>query len=179
MTHDPTVKIRNETPDDYDAVRNVTVVAFANSEFGHNGEADLVDNIRENQECVSLVACQGDDIVGHVMFSAARIETADDQIFGMGLAPMAVIPTMQRRGVGSSLVEEGLRRLSADDCPFVVVLGHPAYYPRFGFQPASVFGVTHGFAGIPQEMLFLYGDTTLEAVAGGRVFFGEEFGQQH
>ncbi len=69
----------------------------------------------------------------------------------MGLAPMAVAPDCQRRGIGTLLVQAGLNELSQSGCPIVVVLGHPEYYPRFGFVPAAELGITHGFEGIPQD----------------------------
>lgn len=93
------------------------------------------------QLVVSLVAEEGERIVGHIAFSPVRIEPEAAAFRGVGLGPMAVIPELQRRGIGSLLVWEGLARCRARHLDYVVVLGHPHYYPRFGFAPASRFGI--------------------------------------
>jgi putative acetyltransferase len=99
---------------------------------------------------VSLVAglCPDDrahqpwPIVGHVLLSPVRIDGRSDPP-GLGLAPLAVLPAHQRRGIGQRLTREALRRAAALGHAYVVVLGHPAYYPRFGFVPASRFGLRY------------------------------------
>jgi putative acetyltransferase len=110
--------------------------------FGGPGEARLVDALRRRaRPFVSLVADAGGTVVGHIAFSPVVLERHDD-LQGMGLAPMAVAPPLQRLGLGSRLVRAGLdecRRLGA---VFVVVLGHREYYPRFGFVPASRLGLS-------------------------------------
>ena len=80
--------------------------------------------------------------MGHILFTPVTIDCADRRLVGMGLAPLAVHPDRQRSGIGSQLVRHGLDILRQRGCPFVVVVGHPEYYPRFGFERAS----THGFA---------------------------------
>lgn len=110
--------------------------------FGQPLEADLVDRIRQNHgDILSLVAVQGRQIVGHILFSPAVIESPEGAIRGMGLAPMAVLPEYRRQGIGSALVRHGLGILRQRKCPFVIVLGHPTYYPRFGFELASRYGI--------------------------------------
>jgi putative acetyltransferase len=124
--------IREERPDDAPAVHAVNRAAF-----GTRGEADLVDALRrEVSPLVSLVAEDGAEIVGHIMFSPVTLAGAPGLVL-MGLAPVAVAPSRQREGIGSLLVHEGLERCRALDAAAVVVLGHPEYYPRFGFVPAS------------------------------------------
>ncbi len=146
------IGIRDEMTGDHDQIRKVTMDAFANSRFGHNGEADLIDALRRNcDQLLSLVAWSDNEIVGHILFSPVVIRTSQTELYGMGLAPMSVMPAVQNIGVGSSLATTGLDRLFATDCPFVVVLGHPTYYPRFGFQPAWQFRISHGFVGIAQD----------------------------
>lgn len=167
-------------PRDQAAIQRVTSEAFAHSEFGHNGEAELVDRLRKNCErVVSLVALAEGEIVGHVLFTPAEIRTAERHGQGWGLGPLSVLPDRQKTGIGSALVREGFARLAADG-EFVVVLGHPEYYPRFGFVPAADFGVAHGFAGIPQEVFFLRVSqphlTTL--LRGGVAYYRPEFGPQ-
>lgn len=126
--------IREERPADVDAVRAVNERAF-----GRAVEGSIVDALRANGGVLlSLVAAIDDRVVGHALFSPVQI----GDLTGAGLGPMAVIPEHQRRGVGGRLIEEGLRRLRESGCPFVVVLGHPDYYPRFGFTPARAYGIT-------------------------------------
>jgi putative acetyltransferase len=130
------VKIRAERPGDVAAIDAVNRAAF-----NQPNEATLVVLLREQASpLVSLVAETDGALVGHVLFSPVTLTGYADAAI-MGLAPMAVMPAMQRRGVGSMLARAGLDaciRLGADA---VVVLGHARYYPRFGFSPASAFGL--------------------------------------
>ena len=143
--------VRPETESDASAVRVVNQRAFAGPT-----EARIVDAIRSRgHERLSLVAVQDDRVVGHILFSPVEIVPDGVRIRGMGLAPMAVEPARQRQGIGSSLVREGLRRLDEMGCLFVVVVGHPEYYPRFGFEPASRFGVRPLWDGIPDEAFLI------------------------
>jgi putative acetyltransferase len=87
---------------------------------------------------LSLVALDGDEVVGHILYSRARLASGDE---ALALAPMAVVPERQGSGIGSRLVEESLRRAEGTGFPLVVVLGHAEYYPRFGFEPAAGYGV--------------------------------------
>jgi predicted N-acetyltransferase YhbS len=175
------ISIRNETHDDHEAIRTLTIAAFANSELGHNGEADLVVALRASPNLLSLVACSDEGIVGHILFTPVTIRTPQREIHGMGLAPMSVLPRYQRTGIGTSLVTHGLDQLSADGCPFFVVLGHPTYYPRFGFLAASQYGVTHGFSGIPQDVFFIrcLQNDLLGNMLGGLAYYHAAFGPQH
>ena len=86
----------------------------------------------------------------------------------MGLAPMAILPDRQRDGIGSALVEHGLRLLKDSSCPFIIVLGHPKYYPRFGFELASMYGITCQWDGVPDEafMMIVLDEVAMEGVAG-------------
>jgi putative acetyltransferase len=124
--------IREEQQGDLDQVRAINLAAFETAM-----EADLVDALRERATPhVSLVAEDDGLIVGHILFSPATL-ASDLDVRVMGLAPMAVIPSRQREGIGSRLVREGLERCRQLDAAAVIVLGHPQYYPRFGFRPAS------------------------------------------
>jgi putative acetyltransferase len=130
------VLIRPEEERDRAAVRAVNVAAF-----GSSTEADLVDALRARaRPLVSLVAEDGGAVVGHILFSPVTLPGRPDLDL-MGLAPMAVAPARQRQGIGSALVRAGLERCRQSRVGTVVVLGHPAYYPRFGFVPASRFGI--------------------------------------
>ena len=128
--------IRAERGNDKAAIYEVNVSAFETS-----AEAELVDALREQAETfISLVAEDGDRVVGHIMFSPVSLST-DPELKVMGLAPMAVVPAHQREGIGSALVRAGLERCKEMGFSAVVVLGHPEYYPRFGFLRAARFGL--------------------------------------
>jgi putative acetyltransferase len=158
------VRVREELPEDIPAIRRVNELAF-----GQMQEADIIDALRRScPELLSLVAVAGDGLVGHILFSSAVIETGRRSIRGMGLAPMAVLPEWQRRGVGSLLVREGLERLRSTPAPFVIVLGHPDFYPRFGFEPCSRHGIRCPWEGVPDEafMIRILQEPLLRGVTG-------------
>ena len=140
------VTVRTERPDDFAAVRTVNEAAF-----GQRDEADLVDAVRSAPEAISLVAETDGAVIGHILFTRVTIETAGRQVEAMGLAPMAVLPEWQRRGVGSQLVKSGLDACATAGHEIVVVVGHPNYYPRFGFVPASSRGMRYEVADVPDE----------------------------
>ncbi len=128
------IAIRREQPGDEAAVHRVNALAFAGFD-----EATMVDALRANSGVtLSLVAELDGSVVGHILFSPVSI---DPEGTAIGLAPMAVLPGHQRRGIGGRLVREGLELLRAAGHGAVVVLGHPEYYPRFGFGRASGFGL--------------------------------------
>lgn len=129
--------IRPETADDHVAARHVHERAFAPS----LAEARLVDALRAEAAHVAalcLVAEEDSAIVGHIAFSRARLPSGDEVL---ALAPVAVVPERQGAGVGSALIREALQRSRATGHGLVLVLGHPAYYPRFGFEPAGALGI--------------------------------------
>jgi putative acetyltransferase len=80
-------------------------------------------------------------VVGHILYSPVSIDPENANVSGAGLGPMAVLPAYQRQGIGGKLIEAGKQHLREAGCPFIVVLGHPEYYPRFGFKPASTYGI--------------------------------------
>ena len=176
------ILIRTESPDDHDAIRRVTFEAFSGTQFGHNGEAELIDTLRDKcQRSLSLVAFDNDELVGHVLFTPVVIRNDSDELYGMGLAPLSVLPAHQRRGIGSLLLSAGFERLAASQNLFTVVAGHPDYYQRFGFVPAANFGFSHGFKGMPQEIFFIRtkNPDLLRSARGGKVYYRPEFGPQH
>jgi putative acetyltransferase len=130
------VIVRAEQQRDRDSIRAVNTSAFETT-----AEANLVDTLREQAHpAVSLVAEDGGAIVGHIMFSPVSLG-GHPELRIMGLAPMAVAPAHQGKGIGSALVCAGLERCGQLGFGAVVVLGHPSYYPRFGFQPSARFGI--------------------------------------
>lgn len=132
--------IRPEADHDRDAIRRVHEAAFATP-----AEADLVDELRGTDAWIpglSLVAADGDDVVGHLLMSVARLDRGGEVL---ALAPIAVLPGRQGTGVGGALVREGLARAASTGHRLVVVLGHPEYYPRFGFTSARAQGILAPF----------------------------------
>ena len=139
------IEVRSEREHDRTAIRRVHELGF-----GQSDEADLVDALRESDAYLpelSVVAGAEGRVVGHVLLSRARL---DSGAVVLALAPIAVVPERQREGIGGALVEEALARASRTDFPLVVVLGHPEYYPRFGFEPAAEHGITAPFP-VPAE----------------------------
>jgi putative acetyltransferase len=131
------VIIRQEKPEDLSAIRLVNEQAFEQPD-----EANLVDALREGGKVsLSLVAEQKKRVVGHILFSPVVIVSEGEQFPALGLAPMAVLPELQRQGIGSLLVKHGLNKCREAGHKCVIVLGHPDYYPRFGFVPASRYGI--------------------------------------
>jgi putative acetyltransferase len=144
------ISIREEQAEDIPFIREANKQAF-----GQLQEADLVDKLRQNcHDRLSLVAVAEHQVIGHILFSPATIHSEGGPIQGMGLGPMAVLPDYQRQGVGAELVRAGLKRLENKGCPFVVVLGHAEYYPRFGFEPASRLGIRSEWE-VPDEAFMI------------------------
>ena len=165
------VHIRAERPEDSSLIRHVNELAF-----GAPAEADLVDALRlACGDALSLVADDG-AIVGHILFTPVVVEDRQRHVVGMGLAPMAVRPDRQRQGIGLQLVRRGLDILRERGCPFVVVVGHPEYYPRFGFEPASTRGLVSQWEGIPDSaFMVLVLDVDAMAGASGVAKYRDEF----
>jgi putative acetyltransferase len=164
------VIVRAEESQDHQAVRSVNLAAFETA-----AEANLVDALRQQAHpLVSLVAQVGEEVVGHIMFSPVSLE-GHAELSLMGLAPMAVLPAHQRKGVGSALVRTGLQRCRALGVGAVVVLGHPGYYPRFGFQPSVPFGIASEYDAPPEAFMVLELQPGYLAGASGTVKFHAAF----
>ncbi|MEX2126166.1 MAG: N-acetyltransferase [Woeseia sp.] len=143
------VTIRAEEDRDRAAVRAINERAFDSP-----AEADLVDALRiEARPLVSLVAERDRSIAGHIMFSPVTLMGHTDLRI-MGLAPMAVTPSLQNCGIGSALVRAGLESCRKLGAGAVVVLGHPEYYPRFGFAPSVKFGIRCEYE-VPEEAFMI------------------------
>ncbi len=138
------MRVRDEIAADHSAVHAVLAAAFPS-----DAEARLVDALRGRTEPqVSLVAVDSSDrVIGHILFTPVEIRDGAHRSRAMGLAPLAVSPECQRTGIGSALVAAGLSACAAADEHVVVVLGHPDYYPRFGFRRAWDFGLYYGSPG--------------------------------
>jgi putative acetyltransferase len=133
-------EIRNEAENDIEQVRNIVQAAFPGE-----AESKLVDALRAHGKAtISLVAVDGDAVLGHILFSPVTTTPPSDAK-GIGLAPVAVRPDAQSRGIGSRLIREGLHLGKALGFDYCVVLGGPKYYQRFGFEKASPFGIRNEY----------------------------------
>jgi putative acetyltransferase len=164
--------VRPEGPHDAPSIRRVNELAF-----GQPTEAEIVDRLREaGGPQLSLVADEDGSIVGHILFTPAGITSTGREVAGMGLAPMGVLPDRQRQGIGSLLVEKGLLQLRERGCPFVVVLGHPTFYPRFGFERASRHKLRCQWEEVPDEaFMVLVFDSDAMRGATGVARYADEF----
>jgi putative acetyltransferase len=159
------IQIRPEKPDDRDGISEVTRQAF-----GCEEEVGLIIDIRNSEYFIpelSLVAVEGNTIVGHVLFSKIKLETGTEEKQVLTLAPMAVSPEFQKQGVGIQLVKAGLEEAARLGYTIVAVIGHPGYYPRFGFTPARACGIDVRFE-VPDEAFMVLGlvDGALDDVEG-------------
>ena len=117
------IVVRREQPQDVPKIREVNRQAF-----GQDQEALIVDRLRENcNSILSLVALAGNEVVGNILFSPAVVEGENGRLVGSGLAPLAVLPEYQKRGIGSEFVQAGVARMRKGGCPYIIVLGYPEY----------------------------------------------------
>ncbi|HWF09126.1 MAG TPA: N-acetyltransferase [Bryobacteraceae bacterium] len=127
------IRIRPEDPGNAD--ERTAIHAVNEAAFGGPDEADLVDALRAGEYAlVSLVAVIGGKMTGHILFSRMWIDTSSARVSAVALAPVAVLPADQRKGIGGMLIRRGLELLRDRGERIVIVLGHPDYYPRFGFS---------------------------------------------
>jgi putative acetyltransferase len=161
------ITIRPEQPGDRAGIHAVEVACFPTS-----AEAELVDALRDaGRLTLSLVAELAGELIGHVAFSPVSVEAG---AVGAGLGPLAVLEGQRRQGVAARLVEEGLAACRAAGVGWVVVLGDPAYYSRFGFQPATAYGLCDEYGGgLAFQVLELV--TGALPVGAGLVKYAPEF----
>jgi|GEM_PF-38614 len=133
--------IRLEDPADLPTIRQVNERAF-----GQPNEANAVDLIRQRgHTSLSIVAVKGDQVLGHILFSPISLEPANDALQLLGIGPVAVLPGFQRTGIGSRLMRAGLWACRQRGVDALILVGHPEYYPRFGFIPARTFHLTSDY----------------------------------
>jgi len=150
------VQIRDERAEDFPRIREIITEAFTR-EFGRSNEAALVDALRDvANPFISLVAEaeHNNVIVGHIVFTPVRVESSEGEWEAMALAPVAVDPTCQHSGIGAALIRAGLERCRTLGYGVAVVLGHPTYYPRFGFRPAPPLGIRSEYD-VPDEVFMV------------------------
>jgi predicted N-acetyltransferase YhbS len=142
----PDIRIRQERPSDIAAVSRVTTAAFLTAPHTNHTEQFIVDALRKARKLtVSRVATDNNEVVGHVAVSPIRIGGEDGGWYGLG--PVSVIPSYQRRGIGSALIMDALLALSSTGAAGCVVLGDPAFYERFGFKASAALTLP----GVPPE----------------------------
>ena len=145
------MKIRPQIPADLPRICTLNDAAFAE----HGGTAAFDQFRAERDDIVSLVAETDENLVGHVLFSPVILATPSGDIEGMGLGQLAVQPTQQRQGIGSKLTLTGIQQLREAGCPFIIVVGHATYYPRFGFERGSAHGIKSNWANIPDDSFMI------------------------
>ena len=145
----PKIIIRNEIDADVDAITEVTVAAFKTLEISNHTEQFIVEALRANNALtVSLIAEVDGHVVGHVAFSPVTISDGTQNWYGLG--PVSVLPEHQRKGIGKSLILEGISRLNGLNAKGCCLVGHPDYYRKLGFKNVSELVLE----GVPQEVFF-------------------------
>jgi putative acetyltransferase len=167
------ILVREETPEDHQAIYEVTAAAFEQED-----ESKLINRIRQTDyfiPALSLVAERSGNVVGHILFSIIEIRGRQNWR-SLALAPIAVLPGFQGQGVGSMLVREGLARASRLGYESVIVVGHARYYPRFGFEKASRWGLTTAFKVADESLLALELQPGWLRGKSGRIVYPDLFG---
>jgi len=168
--------IRAATAADADAIDAIHRAAFAVTEYGYQGEAELVRMIEgDGDALVSLLAEQRGEVVGHILFSHMNVEADGKAISAAGLAPVATLPEQQGQGIGGALVRAGLAALRQQGVVISFVLGHEEYYPRFGYSSKLAARFASPFVG-PHFMAMML-DSGAAWPLGGRADYAPAFGR--
>lgn len=146
----PQIIIRDETDADVEKITNLTIAAFNNLEISRHTEQFIIKQLRDAQALtISLVAELGNRIIGYVAFSAVTMSDGTPDWYGLG--PISVLPEYQRQGIGKALIHEGLSRLQKLGASGCCLVGHPEYYPKFGFENTGKLA----YEGVPPEVFFV------------------------
>ncbi|KMK74348.1 GNAT family N-acetyltransferase [Alkalihalobacillus pseudalcaliphilus] len=143
-----TIDIRQEKSTDYQETLAVVQQAFLNEEYSNKSEHLLVSKLRKSAAFIpelSLIAFDETTIVGHILLTKITIEYDGKKVNSLALAPVSVLPAYQKKGIGSHLIRTALEKAKELHYDSVIVLGHPQYYPKFGFQKASKWGIQAPF----------------------------------
>jgi len=176
----PNIIIRQETQDDYNWVIELTEKAFETLEISDHNEGKLVDKLRKAPtfiEELSLVAELNGQVVGHILFTPIIIDNGEQQFPSLVLAPVSVLPAFQKQGIGTELILAGHQKAKELGFQSVILIGHPEYYPRFGYKPASTWGIKTHYE-LPSDDVFMAVELTKGALSNvsGMVIFPPEFG---
>ncbi|MCJ8345854.1 N-acetyltransferase [bacterium] len=163
--------IRNEIESDIGTVYKINCSAFTT-----NAEANLVNSLRKNVKPIISLVAEIDDVLGHIMFSPVTLSNHPD-LKMMGLAPMAVHHSNQKTGIGSKLIEEGLKVCKNLGFVAVAVLGHPKYYPKFGFLPSTNFAIQSTYEVPPEVFMILELEQNILKGKTGTIEYHSEFNQ--
>ncbi len=147
------LQIRQERPKDYQEVAQVIQEAFVQSPFSNQKEHDLVERLRKSPFFIpelSLVAEIQDEVVGYVLLTRIFIKRGDTKIESLSLAPIAVKPSHQRKGIGSRLIRAAHRQARIHGFTSIILVGHEDFYPQFGYKKTSQFGIEFPFK-LPEE----------------------------
>lgn len=174
------ISIRQETEKDYKRSEFVVEKAFENAKYSDQTEQLLVAGLRKGDAFVpelSLVAELDGEIIGHIMLTKLLIKNDEKQYESLALAPVSVLPDYQNKGIGGKLIIESLKIAKKIGFKSVIVLGHAKYYPRFGFKPASIWGIKPPFD-VPDEafMALELEDRGLQGVTG-TIIYAKEFSE--
>ncbi len=174
------IYIRKETQKDYREVIELTARAFKNMPYADGDEDKLVERLRKAPNFISelsLIAESDGKILGHILFTPATIENEQKQFQTLVLGPVSVLPEFQKQGIGGELIKAGHKK--AINCGFdsVILIGHPEYYPRFGYKRASGWGIKTHYQ-LPSDDVFMAVELTENALknVSGMVIFPPEFG---
>ncbi|MFC4336639.1 GNAT family N-acetyltransferase [Salininema proteolyticum] len=164
--------IRHERPDDADAIADLHLAAF-----GEHGTVvnRIVERVRELEEPLSLVAADGDRVIGHVMFSTGWIDADRELVAVKVLSPIGVLPDRQREGVGAALIEEGVKELTEQGIPLVALEGDPRYYRLRGFRAASELFLKRPSKRIPEQAFQVRELAEYRTWMTGRVVYSQAF----
>jgi putative acetyltransferase len=168
------VEVRREEERDHDAVRAVQLAAFGGGDHGRV-VADLVDDLRTIPGCLSLVAVEGDEVVGHLMYTTSLLDAPKRIVDVQVLSPVGVLPAAQGRGVGSALIRRGVELLRERAVPLVFLEGAPGYYSRFGFEQGVELGFRKPSLRIPDAAFQVLRLPTYEPWMTGTLVYSEVF----
>ena len=165
------MNIRKELADDIQNIWHLNVNAFET-----DAEANLVNVLRNSGiPYISLVAEENDEITGHILFTPVTFSGPTPEPKIVGLGPMAVLKNRQRSGVGSMLVKAGIKRCISENIDAIVVLGHPEFYPKFGFVPAVQYGITSEYDVPDDVFMFLELKTSVLQGKSGVIKYHKAF----
>jgi len=176
----PSLVIRKEKPEDYSTVIELTEKAFETMEFSDGKEGQLVEKLRKAATFIpelSLIAEHNGQIIGHILFTPLKIENENYKNDSLVLGPVSVLPEFQKQGIGGQLIVAGHQKALELGFHSAILIGHPEYYPRFGYQKASGFGLKVAME-LPSDDVFMAVELSEAALKdiSGMVIFPPEFG---